>query len=40
MTNKEIKEEFIEKLFDRDGIYTRRVNSHEFRTRCCNFRRN
>ena len=34
MTNQQIKEDFIQALFDRVGIYTRRVNDTEFRTRC------
>ena len=34
MTNKEIKENFIDALFSRDGIYTKRVNDVEYRTRC------
>lgn len=34
MTNQQIKEDFIQALFNRVGIYTRRVNDTEFRTRC------
>ncbi len=34
MTNQQIKEDFIQALFDRVGIYTRRVNNTEVRTRC------
>lgn len=34
MTNQQIKEDFIQALFDRAGIYTRRINDSEFRTRC------
>ena len=34
MTNQQIKEDFIQALFDRVGIYTRRVNNTEIRTRC------
>ncbi len=34
MNNKEIKEDFIEALFDRDGIFTSRVSDDEIRTRC------
>ena len=34
MTNKQTKEDFIQALFNRDGIYTRRVSDVEFRTRC------
>ena len=34
MTNQQIKEDFIQALFNRVGIYTRRINDTEFRTRC------
>lgn len=34
MTNKEIKEDFIQALFNRPGIWTRKVNDTEYRTRC------
>lgn len=34
MTNQQIKEDFIQALFDRVGIYTRRINNTEIRTRC------
>ena len=34
MTNKEIKEDFIQALFSRPGIWTRKVNDTEYRTRC------
>lgn len=34
MTNQQIKEDFIQALMNRVGIYTRRVNNTEFRTRC------
>ena len=33
MTNQEIKQDFIDALFNRD-VWTRRVNSTEYRTRC------
>lgn len=34
MNNQQVKEDFIQALFNRDGIYTRKVNATEFRTRC------
>jgi hypothetical protein len=34
MTNQQIKEDFIQALFDRPWIYTRRINNTEIRTRC------
>lgn len=34
MSNQQTKEDFIQALFDRVGIYTRRVNNTEIRTRC------
>ena len=34
MTNKEIKQDIIEKLFQRPGIYTRKINDKQYRTRC------
>ena len=34
MNNQQTKEDFVQALFNRDGIYTRRVNDTEFRTRC------
>ena len=34
MNNQQIKEDFIQALFNRDGIFTRRVSDVEFRTRC------
>ena len=34
--NKDTKEAFIDALMSRPGIYTKRVNDNEYRTRCQN----
>jgi hypothetical protein len=34
LSNQHTKEDFIQALFNRDGIYTRRINNTEIRTRC------